>query len=123
MSGYCLDCGSNPCLCYEMEKEAVITSGTSREALAQEILACEVETLQAKIEKLEAANNILMDAVEYYSNVKSWQNITVPKMGYMEYLAIENKDHELLDHPHYKNCAGKKAREALTEVKRIMRDE
>lgn len=60
MSGYCLECGNDICVCDELEEEA--------RKQPDVVFICQ----RKKIEELQEQNKILREALEFYATEKDW---------------------------------------------------
>lgn len=100
MSGYCLECGNDLCICSELEEEA--------KKQPDVVFICQ----RKEIEKLQEQNKILREALDFYSKTNHWLGLTdkVP-FDITKWIRIVEDDMD------QNNIGGKRAREALAKVK------
>ena len=104
MSGYCLECGNDLCICSELEEEA--------KKQPDVVFICQ----RKEIEKLQEENKILREALEFYAENKNWEQ---RESGSVKLCAIDPVDH--FQHVDKWGdvfwIGGKRASEALAKVK------
>jgi hypothetical protein len=78
--------------------------------------ACQ-ELMQKRIEELEKQNEIMKEALSFYTDKNSWQTVQV---GYGAFSQIKKEDLEDINlgilSPDEITCGGKRAREALKQI-------
>ena len=100
MSGYCLECGNDLCICSELEEEA--------KKQPDVVFICQ----RKEIEKLQEQNKILREALEFYALVRNWKYPTQSDLDRSEF-SIDDEEFIMGEGHVY----GKLAREALAKVK------
>ena len=111
MSGYCLECGNDLCICSELEEEA--------KKQPDVVFICQ----RKEIEKLQEENKILREVLEFYADPEKWifrREDTWSKVDpkwHGDGELIKKYKHPKTDWIGSVEVGGKRAREALAKVK------
>lgn len=107
MSGYCLDCGNNPCICKEIEQSKLFYI-LEQQSCFKEIDIYYVDELQDQIKRLTSQLEKAEEVIEFYADKNNYSN-TYKAQGVdnMRVIAISDCDRNVF----MDSFGGKRARE------------